>query len=169
MFIRSDSQDGNLIHCHDSHYICTIQPDFTSRGLLPPFLPFFHYFLGPHGRTLINYTTYYQSVTQLEAVIIGRWFEGSLINGLFTNVGGTWGNSRHIKHPPEVCKGVKDGGQGSHLAPEKGPYERAACHDLLSWEGILPPQGLNWQILENKHPRHFSPAPHFLLAPSSRN
>lgn len=72
MFIRSDSQDANLIHCHDSHYICTIRPDFTSRGLLHPFLPSSHYFLGSHGRTLINYTTYYQSVTQPEAVIIDR-------------------------------------------------------------------------------------------------
>ena len=68
----SDPQDGNLIHYHDSHYICTIRPDFTSRGLLPPFLPFFHYFLGLYGRTVINYTTYYQSVTQPEAVIIDR-------------------------------------------------------------------------------------------------
>lgn len=89
--------------------------------------------------------------------------------GYLQSVGGTWGNSRHIEHPPEVPEGVKDRGQGSHLAPEKGSYERATCHDLLSLEGILPPQGLDWQRLENKHPRHFSPAPHFLLAPSSRN
>ena len=52
--------------------------------------------------------------------------------GYLQSVGGAWGKSRHIGHPPEVPKEVKDGGQGSHLAPEKGPYERATCHDLLS-------------------------------------
>lgn len=89
--------------------------------------------------------------------------------GYLQSVGETWGNSRHIEHPPEVPKEVKDGGQGSHLAPEKGPYERATRHDLLSLEGILPPQVLDWQRLENKHPQTLFHSPRFLLAPSSRN